>query len=726
MRTVDADLPSLVGVGKSPLPAGWVPPWTSAWQPLRSRLWLPAEATESMKTEQVDVVAVAALTTGPMWRRAAGRARAEVTSRRHGLPVGWVWSVKRDPSLRRALQQADVVVSLDRDTDRLTRAVPELFDDLDLVLSDGRRPSGGPPVWDTVIAWQDAVARCEAVLHPPVESDALRRVGTEVGAAISDLETWLVPEALLPAARTLELALESTYWAPGDAGSVVVNLVSRRLLAGGSPRHAGSLSALSLIERLRQGRGEITDQVLGDAAAEALRAADAGASRPRDLALARAHLLAGMGLIHHRARHTQVPHSTLASHPDVVLRPLRACRTWQELRGPTGTRPGVRGTTTSTAHGVSGMRPSVVVLPGPYGVFHADVTDALEPVAARVEVSSLRELRFELRRRRPLPRDLEVLAALREGRVDLRQGTVDGQRPDDARMLRHLRSLDLLVEEMRGHDVVFADWADVSSMWASHLAPRGVRLVLRLHGVDLFDPWLQLMDWRGVDAVVVASPGLAGLFSDLTAGSGAPQPRVAVPCLPHLDAFRLPKTADAHLTLGMVGWGRPVKDPAFALDLLERDPRRRLVLIGPGFQASANVEVQRYAAEVMARIDGPHLRGRVTVVGQTDAVARHLREVGIILSCSWREGLHLGLVEGVASGAVPVVREWPLLADRRAASALYPRSWVVPDLHTADRRIAELSDPTLWAATADRAAAELRAQFEPQAAAARYRSIVLG
>jgi hypothetical protein len=62
----------------------------------------------------------------------------------------------------------------------------------------------------------------------------------------------------------------------------------------------------------------------------------------------------------------------------------------------------------------------------------------------------------------------------------------------------------------------------------------------------------------------------------------------------------------------------------------------------------------------------------------------------VIISSSVRESFHVALVEGAASGAVPVVRDWPFFA-RRAASArsLFPRDWVVATPEEAARRILE-------------------------------------
>lgn len=85
--------------------------------------------------------------------------------------------------------------------------------------------------------------------------------------------------------------------------------------------------------------------------------------------------------------------------------------------------------------------------------------------------------------------------------------------------------------------------------------------------------------------------------------------------------------------------------------------------------------------------------GAGQVTGQTDDVPAALTEVGLILSTSVRESWHLGLIEGAASGAVPVVRDWPFFADMpRGARSLFPGSWVVSSPAEAAERILAVNE----------------------------------
>ena len=285
---------------------------------------------------------------------------------------------------------------------------------------------------------------------------------------------------------------------------------------------------------------------------------------------------------------------------------------------------------------------------------------------------------------------------------------------------------DALVPRLRRTDAIFSDWADRLTVWASHLVPRGVRFVVRIHSLDALDPWFHLVDWTAVDQVLVVSEPLRALVVRLLEAIGAEVPVDVVDNLAALAAVDRPKAEDARTTLGMIGWGRRVKDPLWALDLLARDPSWRMLFIGADLGHGFSGRSVTYNDEVRRRLLDPAIGDRVEFVGWTDDIARHLQRVGVILSTSRRESWHLGLVEGAASGAVPVVRQWPLLASLGGARALFPPDWVVADLAEAEARVRAVTDPAAWEDARRRAQVEAVGLFDPARAAERYRELILG
>src|SRR5699024_6305007 len=122
--------------------------------------------------------------------------------------------------------------------------------------------------------------------------------------------------------------------------------------------------------------------------------------------------------------------------------------------------------------------------------------------------------------------------------------------------------------------------------------------------------------------------------------------------------------------------------------LRAHDERYRLLLLGRDLDADASPDSRRYWDAFLADIAELEPSGAVVRVGQVDDVPAALTRVGVILSSSVRESFHCGLVEGAASGAVPVVRDWPFFAGRpSSARSLFPVDWVVDSPADAAQRI---------------------------------------
>ncbi|UJH70081.1 hypothetical protein [Ornithinimicrobium sp. INDO-MA30-4] len=446
--------------------------------------------------------------------------------------------------------------------------------------------------------------------------------------------------------------------------------------------------------------------------------ATADCQLPRDPALAIILTAAAMELIFHRSRTAEVDESPLVSDTARHLAALRSSHTWTRLGDESRPRPGaakVRG------RRVSPGKLRLLVMPGAYGQFHQDVVNAVGGFAS-IQVAKTLSFR-DFTKRRPSSSDLLLLDAMRQGRVDLAEQTIDGEPVDDPLLARYVAALAHLAKLLRRRDVVLGDWGDAATMWASHLRPKGTRYVTRLHSLDLLDPWIHLIDWRGVDAVAVANPSMGSLFTQLVGDrTKSKRPQVVQPYRPDLSEEPAPKTAGASGNLGMVGWGRKVKHVDFALDLLERDPARRLVLIGPGFDVNSDRDACTYQAQVQHRI--ATLGDRVQVVGQTSDVRSHLADIGFIISSSTREGWHLGLIEGAASGSVPIVRDWPLLDTHGGAAQFYPAEWVVNDVAEADKRIREVVESG-WEQASGLAREQALAHFDHSATRDRLLQVVM-
>lgn len=284
-------------------------------------------------------------------------------------------------------------------------------------------------------------------------------------------------------------------------------------------------------------------------------------------------------------------------------------------------------------------------------------------------------------------------------------------------------------------DVVLVEWCTETAVLLSTIDPGTTRIVVRLHSYEAWTVNPQLVDFSRVDEVVFVSEHLRelveGVLPVLTA-PGSSTPRVSVVAnVADLAPMRRPKLPEARFTLALVGVSSIAKDVRWSLDLVRRlhavDERYRLLLVGadlePGTSSLGRAYVADYHREVAALRD----QGVVEVLGQRRDVGEVLRRVGVIVSSSTRESQHLAVVEGAASGAVPVVRDWPYFAGgAHGARTLYPEEWVVDDVEAAvERVLAVTGEEEAWLA-ASSAAAEASATWDAAATGPAFEAALLG
>lgn len=251
-------------------------------------------------------------------------------------------------------------------------------------------------------------------------------------------------------------------------------------------------------------------------------------------------------------------------------------------------------------------------------------------------------------------------------------------------------------EDFDWADTVFAEWGHRAMVWTSMLPDLRARTVSRIHSYEAFTQFPHMTDWSGIDDLVFVAEHIRNLTM-----VGAPAVRTGptlhvIPNRNVLADYDRPKRGTWERTIALVGWAQMVKDPLWALDVLEilrrHDERWQLRLFGAEFAPTEQLTAtaRGYRDEVTARIDalGPAVRK----MGYSKDVGHALRRVGVILSSSLREGTHEAVIQGAASGALPVVRNWPFVAQYGGPRTMFPDSWVVETPEEAAARIIEHTD----------------------------------
>jgi glycosyltransferase involved in cell wall biosynthesis len=215
-----------------------------------------------------------------------------------------------------------------------------------------------------------------------------------------------------------------------------------------------------------------------------------------------------------------------------------------------------------------------------------------------------------------------------------------------------------------------------------------------------------------VDQVICVSEHYAQLTREHT---GWPAAKVAsVPNFVDVSQLDRAKLDGAQYHLGIIGIVPSRKRLDLALDVLEelrRDDDRYLLYVKSRmpwehwwvWQLPA--EREHYSA-VLRRVQrSPLLRDAVVFDDAGPDVAAWLRRVGFVLSTSDDESFHVAPAEGMASGAVPVIRHWP------GAETIYDPGWIRETPAEMAALIASLASPDDWRA-AGRAAREQARGFE--------------
>jgi glycosyltransferase involved in cell wall biosynthesis len=259
-------------------------------------------------------------------------------------------------------------------------------------------------------------------------------------------------------------------------------------------------------------------------------------------------------------------------------------------------------------------------------------------------------------------------------------------------------------------DTIFVDWCTAHAVLLTLADPGTTRVILRLHSFETFTVWPHLVDPSRVDDVVFVSEHLRDLTLAAVPALAGPHGHVLTNAM-NLRRYAGEKPASARFTLGLVGVGSIAKDPRWAIEVLRllrrHDDRYRLSLIGTEINPSTSAAAASYAAGYRADLAEFEAAGAIRRLGATDDVPAALRDIGVILSASVRESFHCALAEGAASGAVPVVRDWPFFAGRpHGARTTFPADWVVASPTEAAERILTLTaTEDVWR-TAGLAAAE--------------------
>ncbi len=276
-------------------------------------------------------------------------------------------------------------------------------------------------------------------------------------------------------------------------------------------------------------------------------------------------------------------------------------------------------------------------------------------------------------------------------------------------------------------DTIVAEWARPNAAYLAQRKRPGQTLLVRLHRYELTTRFPAEIDIDQVDAVVYVSYHVG---REITERLGWPKDKlVYIPNYVDIDAFDRPKLPGARFGIGAIGIELANKRFDLMLDVIaevrRQDPRFTLFVRSTAPWRNrygwARPHERDYVERWLRRIDAdPLLRGGVVFDPPGRDMARWYRSIGIVLSTSDIEGFHFAVADGMASGAVPVIRPRP------GAEEIFGAEWIKPTTDDAVSAILSLADEGVWARQTAIAKQRIRQITDPEAVLTAWSDLLHG
>lgn len=250
---------------------------------------------------------------------------------------------------------------------------------------------------------------------------------------------------------------------------------------------------------------------------------------------------------------------------------------------------------------------------------------------------------------------------------------------------------EILIDDHPGHKIVdfkkscellnkskliFCEWALGNAEWYSKNKGQKQILIIRLHSQELKSDYLKKINWENVNKIIFINFNTYNIF---------------LKKFPHLInisqvifnpinsiKFRQPKLSGSIFNIGLVGISPKLKSPDIAVSILNRlksiDNRFKLIIKGKMPWEYDwlwnNPNERKYYEKFFYNIERITEKGDIIFEPFGKDVCNWFSKIGFILSTSEYEGSHQVVAEGMASGSIPIIRNW------YGADSIYPTKYI--------------------------------------------------
>ncbi|WP_444922659.1 hypothetical protein ACJJID_01630 [Microbulbifer sp. CnH-101-G] len=272
------------------------------------------------------------------------------------------------------------------------------------------------------------------------------------------------------------------------------------------------------------------------------------------------------------------------------------------------------------------------------------------------------------------------------------------------------KDLHLLIDDWNGHDkhdeekslallnnadVVFCEWGLGNLVWYSKNIKRGQKLIVRIHAQEIKTRHLDRCNHEKIDNYIFVSPYY---FEMMIAEFSLKREKCKMIFnMVDTDILNKPKVESSKYNLGMIGDVPQSKRLDRALDIFEKlykeNNRYKLFVKGkrPEDYAWMHSKEKRgeltYFENQYERITKNGWEKNVIFEG-FGPIEEWLQKIGHILSVSDNESFHLSVAEGMASGALPSILNWP------GSEYIYPSKYISTSISTAFEKVTNIDSST--------------------------------
>ncbi|RDW22224.1 hypothetical protein CWR48_00520 [Oceanobacillus arenosus] len=244
---------------------------------------------------------------------------------------------------------------------------------------------------------------------------------------------------------------------------------------------------------------------------------------------------------------------------------------------------------------------------------------------------------------------------------------------------------------MQKADAIFCEWGLGNAVFYSNHRLPGQQLFIRVHRQELETNYLENVNYKNVTNVIAISPYIFEEFNRL---KKIPRDKlILIQNMVDIKKYQQPKKENITHNLGIIGILPKLKRIDRVIDIFDKlwkkDKRYKLFIKGKlpeelPWLKNRKTEME-YFTEVFDKINDSPWKDHVFFDGHGDDVAEWLTNINYMLSTSDIESFHLAPMEGMASGATPIVFNWP------GADTIYPKEFIVNNIDEAVELIVKLT-----------------------------------